>query len=278
MDSAIDTLTKDLKNGGYFRRVSPKDYDAKDFFARFDDKRRARAIWTKRVLPRLLYSKHPTLQRAGAALLKKWNSRAYRRRLNQVESQEEIILNSVRKHQKKILDHSYEDLCRVLKRREASLKGSKGSMGVRNTIKSGHIATGGLGSFSSTAGEQASGDPSSRDLMGVTGRDSTVENVDGDEDDLRLDLYTMAFSVFNFYAALEHFWQSQVWGVLDTLFFDVSNTLMIGGEGAGLDSTEHRNQQQHGEVGRELPGSKSNGYLRMFGTSKSDWISEDEGG
>jgi hypothetical protein len=62
-------------------------------------------------------------------------------------------------------------------------------------------------------------------------------------------------------------------GILDTLFFDVSNTLMIGGESAGLDSTERRNQQQHGKAVRKLLGSKSDGYLRMFGTSKSDSMS-----
>jgi len=83
----------------------------------------------------------------------------------------------------------------------------------------------------------------------------------------------MPFSVFTSDAPLEYFWRSQVWGVLDTMFFDVSNTLMIGGEGAGLDSTERRNQQQHGKVVRKLSGSKSDGYLRMFGTSKSDWMS-----
>jgi hypothetical protein len=55
---------------------------------------------------------------------------------------------------------------------------------VRNTTKSGHIATGALGSFSSTAGEQASDDPSSRNLMSETGKDSTfVEDVDDDEAD-----------------------------------------------------------------------------------------------
>ncbi|KAG0228027.1 hypothetical protein BGX31_006752, partial [Mortierella sp. GBA43] len=76
MDSAIDTLTKKLENGGYFRQVSPKDFDVEVFFARFDDKRQA--IWTTTVIPRLISSKHSTLQRAGVALQRKWNSRPYR--------------------------------------------------------------------------------------------------------------------------------------------------------------------------------------------------------
>lgn len=118
MDSAIDTLTEDLENGEYFRQVSPKDFDAEVFFARFDDKRRARALWTTTVLPRLISSKQSTLQRAGVALQKQWNSKPYRKRLNQVLRQEEIILDSVHKHQTRILEHSYEDLCHTLKRRE----------------------------------------------------------------------------------------------------------------------------------------------------------------
>jgi hypothetical protein len=44
MDSALEVLTKNLENGGYFRQISPKDFDAEDFFEGFDDKRRARAV------------------------------------------------------------------------------------------------------------------------------------------------------------------------------------------------------------------------------------------
>ncbi|KAG0021429.1 hypothetical protein BGZ80_002397 [Entomortierella chlamydospora] len=40
MDSAIEVLTKNLENGGYFRQANPNDFDAEDFKG-FDDKRRA---------------------------------------------------------------------------------------------------------------------------------------------------------------------------------------------------------------------------------------------
>lgn len=87
----------------------------------------------------------------------------------------------------------------------------------------------------------------------------------------RIDIYTMPFSVFNSDATLEYFWRSQVWGVLDTLFYDIPNTLMIGGESQGLESVERRNQQQ-AKNGRKASGSKADGYLRSFGSTKSDWL------
>lgn len=88
----------------------------------------------------------------------------------------------------------------------------------------------------------------------------------------RIDIYTMPFSVFTSDATLEYFWRSQVWGVLDTLFYDIPNTLMIGGEGHGIESKERRNQQQPGRALRKAGGSKSDGYLRSFGSTKSDWL------
>lgn len=88
----------------------------------------------------------------------------------------------------------------------------------------------------------------------------------------RIDIYTMPFSVFTSDATLEYFWRSQVWGVLDTLFYDIPNTLMIGGEGHGIESKERRNQQQPGRTLRKAGGSKSDGYLRSFGSTKSDWL------
>lgn len=118
MDSAIDTLTENLENGDYFRQVNPKDFDAEIFFARFDNRRRARAIWTKTVIPRLISSKHSALRGAGVALQRKWRSKPYRKQLNQVLGQEKIILDSVHKHQTRILEHSYEDLCYTLRRCE----------------------------------------------------------------------------------------------------------------------------------------------------------------
>ncbi|KAF9437394.1 hypothetical protein BGZ76_000867, partial [Entomortierella beljakovae] len=69
-----------------------------------------------------------------------------------------------------------------------------------------------------------------------------------------LDLYVMPFPVFTSDAPLEYFWRSQAWGVLDTLFFDISNILMIGGESAGLESTARRNEQQQGRTIRKLTG------------------------
>ncbi|KAF9103494.1 hypothetical protein BGX29_003312 [Mortierella sp. GBA35] len=83
----------------------------------------------------------------------------------------------------------------------------------------------------------------------------------------------MPFPVFTCDSPLEYFWRSQVWGVLDTLFFDISNTLMIGGESPGIESTERRNQQHQGRSKRKMLGSKSDDYLCMFGTSKADWMS-----
>ncbi|KAF9923554.1 hypothetical protein BGZ67_009765, partial [Mortierella alpina] len=432
MESAIEILTKNLENGGYFRQANPKDFDAEDFFKGFDDKRRARAVWTTTVIPRLISSKHPTLQRTGVALQRKWNSKSYRKRLNQALEQEEIVLSSVHKHQTRVLDHSYKDLCHILKKREASFNEAEDSTGHRNSTESNHIGTEAFGQNSATVGEQAYDGPPSDSLVSETvidrallertsdtigqvsevqdDNDETGNEIGDDTDDLSLplftdedrktladtylhlpdnkvtlpsgkvledilfsngvtrerhhlmhsyiidvddaatkdmftpadwafitkeqemsvslsdqdvakilerfrradsigtimtllqerhprlgkgfvmerdydlkwifdsisrwlDLYSMPFSVFTSDAPLEYFWRSQVWGALDTMFFDISNTLMIGGESSGLDSTERRNQQQHGKTVRKLVGSKSDGYLRMFGTSKSDWMS-----
>ncbi|CAO3568655.1 unnamed protein product [Mortierella alpina] len=168
MDSAIEALTKNLENGGYFRQANPKDFDAEDFFKGFDDKRRARAVWTTTVIPRLISSKHPTLQRTGVALQRRWNSKSYRRRLNQALEQEEIVLSSVHKHQTRILDHSYKDLCHILKKREATFKESEDSTGHLNTTESDHIGTKVFGQNSATVGEQAYDGPPSDSLVSET--------------------------------------------------------------------------------------------------------------
>ncbi|KAI8598543.1 hypothetical protein EDD21DRAFT_184337 [Dissophora ornata] len=170
LDTAIDALTKDLENGGYFHQVSPKDFGAEGFFKGFDDQRRARAVWTTSVIPRLISSKHPTLQRAGLGLQGKWNSQAYRKQLSRALEQEVIVLDSVRKHQTEILNHSYEDLCHTLKRRKASFRESEDTTGQYDPTEISHAATGTLDKSSSTTGEQTGDDPSSSNSVSDTDR------------------------------------------------------------------------------------------------------------
>ncbi|KAF8930097.1 hypothetical protein BGZ58_008465 [Dissophora ornata] len=170
LDTAIDALTKDLENGGYFHQVSPKDFGAEGFFKGFDDQRRARAVWTTSVIPRLISSKHPTSQRAGLGLQGKWNSQAYRKQLSRALEQEVIVLDSVRKHQTEILNHSYEDLCHTLKRRKASFRESEDTTGQYDPTEISHAATGTLDKSSSTTGEQTGDDPSSSNSVSDTDR------------------------------------------------------------------------------------------------------------
>ncbi|KAF9993820.1 hypothetical protein BGZ79_001457 [Entomortierella chlamydospora] len=89
--------------------------------------------------------------------------------------------------------------------------------------------------------------------------------------DIKLDLYLFQPSIFSMEGLLEYFWRSNVWGVIDTLFYDTPNLLMVGGEGCGIESTQRRNQQQNKD-NRKTSGSKSDGYLREFGANKADWM------
>ncbi|KAI8598355.1 hypothetical protein EDD21DRAFT_417847 [Dissophora ornata] len=41
LNTAVDILTKNLESGKYFRQVSPKDFDAEELVAGFDDQRRS---------------------------------------------------------------------------------------------------------------------------------------------------------------------------------------------------------------------------------------------
>ncbi|KAG0291307.1 hypothetical protein BGZ96_005300 [Linnemannia gamsii] len=448
LEYATDALTKDLQNGDYFRQTSPREFDAEGYLAGFQDQRKARSIWSSIVIPRLIASNHGELRRVGLALQKKWGSKSYRKQLDKARIQAEVVLDSVHKHQAKILDHSYKDLCHTLKKREESFTETWSSTSNTNTSRHRHAETvvltqnhqeapkvdvsiqldtctsdtkltrttqvsdeddtatlgkdrASLEPERDVEGEAAKKDdtatvPESEDeesddtedgpfMASFTEQDrkafadtflkiqnkvvlpsgNHIEDVlfaagvmkkqhgllhsfiiDVDDDSVRelfqeddwafilkeqdmsvelddqdvvgtlnalkdaetseaimeilhqrhsrlgkayrmsydynlkwlfdsvskwIDIYTMPFSVFNSDATLEYFWRSQVWGVLDTLFYDIPNTLMIGGESQGIESVDRRNQQQ-AKNGRKAAGSKSDGYLRSFGSTKSDWL------
>ncbi|KAF9124593.1 hypothetical protein BGX30_000865 [Mortierella sp. GBA39] len=441
MEYAIEALAKDLQNGDYLRQTNPRDFDAEGYFAGFQDQRKARSIWSSTVIPRLISSSHGELRKVGLTLQKKWASKSYRKQLDKARAQAEVVLDSVHKHQAKILDHSYKDLCHTLQRREETFTETKRSTSVASTSRHDHVETatfaqehkekelvdnsvlldtstsGALdkgGSVESDRGranldlekdvkkkaakkddaltvveseEEETDDtedgfflapfteqdrksfastflkiqnkvllPSGNHVedvlfaAGVTKKQHGLLHsfiIDVDDDSVRelfqeedwtfimkeqdmavgqddqdivgtldalkdagsaeaimeilnhrhprlgkayrmdhdynfkwlfdsvskwIDIYTMPFSVFTSDATLEYFWRSQVWGVLDTLFYDIPNTLMIGGEGHGIESKERRNQQQPGRALRKAGGSKSDGYLRSFGSTKSDWL------
>lgn len=118
LEYAIEALTKDLQNGDYLRQTSPRDFDAEGYFAGFQDQRRARSIWSSTVIPRLISSSHGELRKVGLTLQKKWASKSYRKHLDKARAQAEVVLDSIHKHQTRILDHSYKDLCHTLQRRE----------------------------------------------------------------------------------------------------------------------------------------------------------------
>ncbi|OAQ31248.1 hypothetical protein K457DRAFT_30792 [Linnemannia elongata AG-77] len=441
MEYAIEALTKDLQNGDYLRQTSPRDFDAEGYFAGFQDQRKARSIWSSTVIPRLISSSHGELRQVGLALQKKWASKSYRKQLDKARAQAEVVLDSVHKHQARILDHSYKDLCHTLQRREESFTEAKSTTSVTSTSRNDHVGTIALthehkekeqlenadlldkskgvapdkddlaeldknratldlekdveektikrddasnvvesedeetgdtedGSFLAPFTEQDRKSfadtflkiqnkvllPSGNHVEDVLFAAGVTKNqhsllhsfiIDVDDDSVRelfqeedwtfimkeqnmsvelddkdivktldalkdagsaeaimeilnhrplrlgnayrmdhdyelkwlfdsvskwIDIYTMPFSVFTSDATLEYFWRSQVWGVLDTLFYDIPNTLMIGGEGHGIESKQRRNQQQPGRTLRKAGGSKSDGYLRSFGSTKSDWL------
>lgn len=87
----------------------------------------------------------------------------------------------------------------------------------------------------------------------------------------RVDLYHVQPNVFTVGGLTEYFWRSNVWGVLDSLFYDLPNFILVGGESWGIESTKRRNQQKRS--GKKIGGSKGDGYLREFGPKKADWLS-----
>ncbi|KAG0358333.1 hypothetical protein BGX24_006001, partial [Mortierella sp. AD032] len=419
LELAIEALTAGLQNGEYFTHTIPKDFDAEGFFSGFQDQRKARSIWTSIVIPRLMSSNHGELRKIGLSLQKKWASKSYRKQLDKARAHVEAVLESVHKHQAKVLDHSYKDLCHTLEIREASMSRTQGSssnhkdreegdssedqdedtdittkaqakrlrddrdqepdleqtQGIQQSptsqepvdkeldiILSDTFSNEDKRAFTNTflALKQKTALPSGKtveDILFAEGvirkqhdlihsfiidvedegtrtlfkskdwsfivaeQDESVELSDCDviailerlqdansvsslmdilnkrhlrlgknfrmeqDYDLKwlydavskwIDMYMIPFPVFNSDAPLEFFWRSQVWGVLDSLFFDVPDILMIGGEGQGLESMNRRNTQ-HVSKTRKVGGSKSDGYLRSFGASKAD-IMTIEGG
>ncbi|KAG0271612.1 hypothetical protein BGZ95_000567 [Linnemannia exigua] len=419
LEVAIEALTTGLQNGEYFTRTTPKDFDAEGFFTGFQDQRKARSIWSSVVIPRLMSSNHGELRKIGLSLQKKWASKSYRKQLDKARAHVKAVLESVHKHQAKVLDHSYKDLCHTLEIQEASMSHTQGSsshsenheeedsskdqdvdtdittkaqlkrprddhnqesdfgqtQGIRqslagqepvdkdlDTVHSDTFSDEDKRAFTNTflALKKKTGLPSGKtveDILFTEGivrkqhdlihsfvidvddestralfksndwsfivaeQDESVELSDCDviatlerlqdvnsisslmdilnqrhlrlgkdfrmerDYDLKwlydavskwIDMYMIPFPVFNSDAPLEFFWRSQVWGVLDSLFFDLPDIFMIGGEGQGLESTNRRNTQQLSKS-RKVGGSKSDGYLRSFGASKAD-IMTIEGG
>lgn len=72
----------------------------------------------------------------------------------------------------------------------------------------------------------------------------------------------------------EYFWRTRAWGVIDDLFGDVHNIVMIGGDAAGIDSATRKNSQKRkaGDNGKKVVGDKSDGFLREFGAEPRDWM------
>ncbi|KAG0224586.1 hypothetical protein BGX31_007932 [Mortierella sp. GBA43] len=71
-----------------------------------------------------------------------------------------------------------------------------------------------------------------------------------------VNLYTMKPDPFVTKELTEHFWRTRAWGVIDDLFGDVHNIVMISGDAAGIDSATRKNSQKRKErswkIGREL--------------------------
>ncbi|KAF8924990.1 hypothetical protein BGZ58_001238 [Dissophora ornata] len=87
-----------------------------------------------------------------------------------------------------------------------------------------------------------------------------------------VDLYNIQPNIFTVDGLTEYFWRSNIWGILDSLFYDLPNFILLGGESWGIESTKRRNQQKV-KSGRKIGGSKGDGYLREFGPKKADWMS-----
>ncbi|KAG0044350.1 hypothetical protein BGZ83_010424 [Gryganskiella cystojenkinii] len=86
------------------------------------------------------------------------------------------------------------------------------------------------------------------------------------------DLYNIQPNIFAVDGLTEYFWRSNVWSILDSLFYDLPNFILLGGESWGIESTKRRNQQKE-KSGKKIGGSKGDGYLREFGPKKADWLS-----
>ncbi|KAG0331889.1 hypothetical protein BG004_001466 [Podila humilis] len=86
------------------------------------------------------------------------------------------------------------------------------------------------------------------------------------------DLYNIQPNVFTIDGLTEYFWRSNVWSILDSLFYDLPNFILVGGESWGIESTKRRNQQKK-SGGKKIGGSKGDGYLREFGPKRADWLS-----
>ncbi|KAF9577809.1 hypothetical protein BGW38_006741, partial [Lunasporangiospora selenospora] len=340
MDSAIEVLTKNIENGGYFRQANPKDFDAEDFFKGFDDKRRARASnqvgteafgYNNATVGEQVPDDQPSDSLVSETVIDKELVESTSGAIDQVSEEQDdndetsneigddtddLSLPLFTDEDRKTLADMYLKLPdnKVTLPSGKVLEDILFSNGV--TRERHHL----IHSFIIDVDDAATKDMftpadwafiTKEQEMSVSLNDQDVTKIldrfrradsigtimnllqerhprlgkgfimERDYDmkwifdsiSRWLDLYSMPFSVFTSDAPLEYFWRSQVWGVLDTMFFDISNTLMIGGESPGLDSTERRNHQQHGKNVRKLVGSKSDGYLRMFGTSKSDWMS-----
>lgn len=59
-----------------------------------------------------------------------------------------------------------------------------------------------------------------------------------------VDLDHVQPNIFTVGGLTEYFWRSNVWSVLDFLFYDLPNFTLVGGESWGIESTQQRNQQK----------------------------------
>lgn len=125
LGAALEDLQEGVTNAEYFTSTTLANFDAWGYFRDLENKQKAHSIWSKIIIPRMIASKHPGLHQMGMKLLEQWKTKTYRKEVEEfwreqdtIRTSQAVIILSVQKHQARILQHWYKDLCHTLDKRE----------------------------------------------------------------------------------------------------------------------------------------------------------------
>ncbi|KAF8931135.1 hypothetical protein BGZ58_007799 [Dissophora ornata] len=125
LSAALKDILVGVENAQYFSSTAPVDYDAKEYFRGVGNRQKVHRLWAYTIIPRLIANKHSGLQEAGMRLQKQWINKVYRegveafwKEQQTIHTSQVTITRSAQMHQARILQHSYEDLCHNLDKRE----------------------------------------------------------------------------------------------------------------------------------------------------------------
>ncbi|CAG8768171.1 25222_t:CDS:2, partial [Dentiscutata erythropus] len=79
----------------------------------------------------------------------------------------------------------------------------------------------------------------------------------------------------------ENWFRTNVWRTLDVAFSDMPFVFFVGGEKAGVASSERKNRDRQlsnvDKMKRKIVGKKGDGYVREFGSKPTDWAATEGG-